>query len=290
MPDFDADAPPAIVIEPGEKLLTEAGLSAKPATGPVSILGAEPGDSLVVTIHDVKIEEAFWWWSPGTEAPSRQGIYGELGRYLEGMPRTVHPRLGEQVLLTIPISDGMLIFSDRVQVPLRPVVGTIGVAPAGKPQPTNLAGHYGGNYDCREIKPGARVHFPVAAPGAGLGLCDLHGAQPDGELLPGVECTGEVILSAEITKNSDLPMTFVESETHIHCIGCGATIQKATDDALAGMLGLIRKRLGLSMLEAAQLVGTQADIRVCQMVNHVINMRVSIPKEAVPHLELAQVR
>ena len=215
--------------------------------------------------------------------------YAGLVRDLDALDvrlKALAGKLGDQVLLSVPIVDSRLVFSDRVRVPLAPSVGTIGVAPDGKAVPTNLAGHHGGNMDCSEVRPGAVVHLPVSAPGALLGLCDLHGAQPDGELLPGVECTGRVTLDTRIRKKAWLPTTIVEALDHIQCIGSGANVLEAADDALAGMIALLTRQLGLSFLESAQLVGTQADIRVCQLSNAVINMRASMPKAAVPGLEL----
>ena len=299
MPEFDKSLSPVIEIEPGEKFVVETNLGAKPATGPASIIGAEPGDTLVVTIHEIKVLEAHWWWRwPTTNEtsygeptfsqgqPFRQGVYKELGKYLDGYPRREHPRLGPGVDATIPVEDNLLVFSEQLRVPLRPVIGCIGVAPAGEPRATNLSGHYGGNFDCREIEPGARVYFPVSAPGGLMGLCDVHGAQSDGELFPTVEVVADVTLSAEVSRGLSLPMIFVETEETIHSIGCGQDLAEATNDAIRGMIQVLEERLGFSFVEAAQLIGTCADIRICQLVDPVINMRVSMPKVAVPELKL----
>ena len=285
MANFDNGLAPAVEIKPGEKLIVETNLSAMPATGPIAILGAEAGDTLVVTIHHIEVLEAHWWYFD-SDNPFRRGAYQEINNHVGQYQRSVHPRLGPCIDLTIPVEDGFFVFSERLRVPLRPMIGCIGVAPAGEAQPTNLGGHYGGNMDCRDIEPGARVYFPVAAPGGLLGLCDVHGAQGDNEVFPTLDCIANVTLSADIRKGFVLPMIYVETEAYVHSIGYGTTIEEATNDAFAGMIQLLQNQLGLGYLEAAQLIGTSADVRICQLVNALINMRICLPKVAVPQLAL----
>lgn len=285
MANFDKHLAPAIEIEPGEKLIVETNLSARPATGPVGVVGAEPGDTLVVTIHDIQILEAHWWYFDSND-PFRREAYQEINNHLAQYTRSMHPRLGPCIDLTIPVEDGHFVFSERLRVPLRPLIGCIGVAPAGEPQPTNLSGHYGGNMDCREIEPDAQVYFPISAPGGLLGLCDVHGAQGDSELFPTLDCIADVTLSAVVRKGLSLPRTFVETDEFVHSIGYGKTIEEATDDAFAGMIQLLQNHLRLGYVEAAQLIGASADVRICQVVNPLINMRISLPKAVVPRLAL----
>jgi len=285
MANFDQGLAPAIAIDPGEKLVVETNLSALPATGPIAVRGAEPGDTLVVTIHQIDVLEAHWWYFD-SDNPFRRGAYQDINNHLGQYPRSAHPRLGPFIDVIVPVEDGSFVFSERLRVPLRPIIGCIGVAPACEPQPTNLGGHYGGNMDCRDIEPGARVYFPVAAAGGLLGLCDVHGAQGDSELFPTLDCIADVTLSADVRKGLVLPMTFVETEAYVHAIGYGATIEEATNDAFAGMIRLLQDQLGFGYLEAAQLIGAAADVRICQVVNPLINMRISVPKVVVPQLAL----
>ncbi|MCC7161980.1 MAG: acetamidase/formamidase family protein [Anaerolineae bacterium] len=284
MQDFDNALAPAIEIEPGEPIVVETNISARPATGPIAVRGSEPGDTLIVTIHSIEIQKAIWWWRTQSQEYCRQGVYKELEQVLDRYPRVEHPRMGTRVDLDILLEGKEIAFSDRLRVPLLPVVGCIGVAPAGKPQPTNYSGAFGGNFDCRDIGPGARVYFPISARGGLLGLCDVHGAQADGEVFPTVECQANVILSAEVRKGLTLPMTFVETSDTIQSIGCGKNVEDAINDAMRGMLQFVQQHLGLGYLEAAQVLGTFGDIRICQVVDPVINMRVVLPKAIVPSL------
>ena len=69
-------------------------------------------------------------------------------------------------------------------VPLRPMLGCVGVAPgfAAAPVATGDSGRFGGNMDFNEIVEGATVYLPVQQPGALLYFGDAHAAQGDGEL------------------------------------------------------------------------------------------------------------
>jgi len=289
MAQFARDLTPNIEIEPGEKLYVEAFLMAKPATGPIAVKGAEPGDTLVVTIHDIQIVETNYWVFPNDRAPFRTSgtsYFDELEKELASAPRKMHERFGEGVHMTIPIVNNHMVFSERLRVPLRPVIGVIGVAPEGEAIPTNWSGRHGGNMDCREVAAGAKVYFPVKAHGALLGVGDTHGAQHDGELLPAVECKSDVVLSAEVRKDLSLPMVFVESDDAYHCVGSGETMDEAIGDAIAGMIEVLKKRVGLNYVEACQLIAAWGDARICQAVNPVLNMRISLAKKALPEFRL----
>ena len=288
MTHFAKDLTPQIEIEPGERICVEATVMSRPATGPIAVKGAEPGDTLVVTIHDIKVVETNYWWFPTAQSFGTAAFdyFKELGKHLVSAPRKRDDRFGEGAHLGIPIENNELVFSERLRVPMRPVIGAIGVAPEGEPIPTNLAGRHGGNMDCREIAAGAKVYFPVAARGALLAVSDTHAAQADGELLPQVECKSDVVLSAEVRKDLSLPTVFVETDDGIHCIGSGPTIEDATGDAVIQTIEFLCKRAGLNYLEACQLIATWGDARICQAVNQVLTMRISLAKKALPNFRL----
>ena len=79
-----------------------------------------------------------------------------------------------------PIADGHFTFMG-VELPLNPMIGVIGVAPAGESVPCGTPGDHGGNMDTIGIREGAILRLPVFVKGAYLGLGDLHAAMGDGE-------------------------------------------------------------------------------------------------------------
>src|SRR5471030_2144431 len=83
------------------------------ATGPVAVLGAEPGDSLVAEILDIRPVE----WGVATLIPG----FGQLIEQVQA-PLT---RLFE-------VKDGMIRQNERISFPARPMVGVVGVATGGE--------------------------------------------------------------------------------------------------------------------------------------------------------------
>jgi amidase len=152
------------------------------ATGPVAVVGAEPGDSLVVEILDVQPIE----WGVATLIPG----YGQLIDKVQA-PLT---RL-------FKVEDGMVEMNERVRFPTRPMVGVVGVATAGDNVPNGLAGQHGGNLDDHLHGPGARIYFPVRQPGGMFAVGDMHASMGDGEVcFTGVEISGEVTVRFDLLK------------------------------------------------------------------------------------------
>jgi amidase len=166
-----------------DDLVTEIDLERiNSATGPVAVRGAEPGDSLVVEILDVRPIE----WGVATLIPG----FGQLIEHVQA-PLT---RLFEVV-------DGEIKMNDRVRFPAKPMVGVVGVATDGDTLSNGLAGRHGGNLDDHLHGKGARIYFPVRRPGAMFGVGDMHASMGDGEVcFTGVEIAGEVDVRFDLLK------------------------------------------------------------------------------------------
>ena len=198
---FGPDLQPVLEIEPGDvvtfetndcfsgqirsedDLVTDIDLGRiNSATGPVSVRGAEPGDSLVAEILDVRPIE----WGVATLIPG----FGQLDHLVDA-PLT---RLFE-------VRDGMVRMNERVSFPAKPMVGVVGVATAGETLATGQAGQHGGNLDDHWHGIGARIFFPVRQPGGMFAVGDMHAAMGDGEIcFTGVEIAGEVDIRFDVLK------------------------------------------------------------------------------------------
>src|SRR5450759_5344909 len=86
-----------------------------PATGPVFVEGAEPGDVLSVLVEHIDVAHS------GVMAVS--GEFGVLRERFQGMSFEM-----------IPIEDRFARVAGA-SIPVRPMIGVIGVAPAGSPVP-----------------------------------------------------------------------------------------------------------------------------------------------------------
>jgi amidase len=198
---FGPELEPVLEIEPGETvtfetndcftgqitsendLVTEIDLERiNSATGPVAVKGAEPGDSLVAEILDVRPIE----WGVATLIPG----FGQLIDEVQA-----------PVTRIFEVRDGEIHMNERVSFPVRPMVGVVGVATDGETLTTGLAGRHGGNLDDHLHGAGARIYFPVRQEGGMFAVGDMHASMGDGEIcFTGVEIAGEVDIRFDLLK------------------------------------------------------------------------------------------
>jgi amidase len=198
---FGPDLEPVLEVEPGatvtfetndcftgqitseDDLVTEIDFErVNSATGPVAVKGAEPGDSLVAEIVDVRpIEVGFACLIPG---------FGQLIDQVQA-----------PVTRLFRVEDGWIQMNEHVRFPARPMVGVVGVATDGETLGNGLAGRHGGNLDDHLHGKGARMYFPVRQPGGMFAVGDMHASMGDGEVcFTGVEIAGEVDIRFDLLK------------------------------------------------------------------------------------------
>ena len=203
-----------------------------PATGPILVRGAEPGDALCVEIQKIEL------------AP--QGFLAVKA----GMGLLAHLASGFATRM-VRIEGDRAFFSDQVSFPIRPMVGVIGTAPAGEGVSTGMPGPHGGNMDNRYIAPGSRVYLPVSVPGAWLGIGDVHGAMGDGEVtFIGLEICAEVSVRVELLKGRTLRRPLVETPEYWITTGDHLDAAQALRVAAEEMARWMQERMNLSFAEA----------------------------------------
>jgi amidase len=277
---FSAEHPPALRIQPGETIILEA-LDAldnqihsdedsatridlshvNAATGPVYVEGAKPGDTLVAEILDIQP----WDWGAALIIPG----FGFLQDTIPG-PYTKVFRLEE---------DGTARYGDKIRLPFKPMIGTIGVAPR-EPITTLSSGPHGGNLDTTDIKVGAKVFLPVFVEGALFGLGDVHSTMGDGEVCgTGIECGAEVTVRLDVRRDMPIQWPRIESETEIMTVASAEEgLEEAIRIALQDMIGWLQHDKGLSAEEAYVLVSMVGDVRISQIVDPAVTARVAVPK------------
>src|SRR5215212_10253226 len=159
-------------------------------TGPVAIVGAEPGDTLLVDI--VEVLPAAWGWT----------ACGPGGGAL------LQDELDEWVLHVWDLRDGAAaVFAPGIRVPLAPFCGVMGVAPAEPGRHSTIPpGRGGGNLDVRQLIAGATLSLPVEIPGALFSVGDAHAAQGDGEVAgTAIETDATVTLRFSLLKGHPIP-------------------------------------------------------------------------------------
>jgi amidase len=180
-----------------------------PVTGPVFVEGAEPGDVLAVTVHDVTPGPQGWSISlPGVGA----------------LARAMGP---EMFVRRIPVAGGRAQLAPGLSVPVAPMIGCIGVAPATGEASTVMPSYpTGGNMDLVDVRAGSTVLLPVAVEGARLSIGDLHAVMSRGESsFVAIEVAGTATVSLDVVKGWALPAPRVDTGTEVVCVGLGDPVQ-----------------------------------------------------------------
>jgi amidase len=234
-----------------------------PATGPLYIKGAKPGDVLRIDLLDLEV-------GPQSSMVTIPGE-GALGDVITEMETAILRREGNEV-----------VFKDRVRVPTRPMVGVIGVAPADQEVPTGTPGAHGGNMDCTLITAGNRVYFTVGVEGAMFGAGDLHAAMGDGEIVVcGAETPGAVRFKAEVVHLPGLPTPFVETSELVATIYSAPTVDEAVSGAIHRMAQFLTDFAKIPLNDAGMLMSLVGQLKFCQVVDPLKTVRFEFPKSVL---------
>ena len=171
------------------------------------------------------------------------------------------------------------MWDEELRIPLRPMIGVIGVAPAGEPVNCGTPGSHGGNMDNTAITAGATLYFPVYTDGALFGCGDMHAAMGDGEIsVSGAEAAGWATVTLDALPKLALTDPLIENATHLGVIASAESLDAAADRAVHEMVDLICDRTGKLAEEMVMLLSLVADVQVCQMVDPEKTVRFMVPK------------
>ena len=301
---FSRAHPPLARIRPGDTVATktidasgrdETGTvrarPSNPLTGPFYVEGAEPGDALVVRFSRVRMNRN-WGWSA-----YRLGLYSLTPESIEGIyPNRYRPNeiIAERanvvpwdldlVKQTVRLREPSSAVH-RLEFPAKPMLGCVGVAPAGDFAPTSSpSGAYGGNLDYNEIGEGSTVILPVYHPGALLFIGDGHALQGDGEPIgTGVETSMAVEFSVEVRKNVALTGPRVETREHIISIGSqpefASSLNRGLQMATSDMVSWLTTEYKMEPWAAHLLIGYQGRYDVVTVAGSVA---LRIPRAQLP--------
>ena len=234
-----------------------------PVTGPIFIEGAQVGDAVAVTFCD--FQPSGWGWTANIPG------FGLLA------DQFTEPALHIWEYDNQSMAPAM--YGPGGKVPLKPFVGTIGLA-------LNETGNHsvvpprrvGGNLDIRDNSVGTTLYLPVEVAGGLLSLGDTHAAQGDGEIC-GTAIESPMIVSVKIDLVKDANLRFPRFETdgpvtrHLDTKGYKATtgigddLMQAARDAVSGMIDWVSHTTGMSALEAYMLCSVCGDLRISEIVD-----------------------
>lgn len=231
-----------------------------PATGPLHIDGAEPGDILKVEILQIVLDD----W--GCMALMPKG--GPLGGFI-----------AEERSKIIPIKNNTAIFNEKIKIPISPMVGVIGTAPATGEVLNGTPGEHGSNMDCNKIQEGTTLYLPVNVPGGLLAIGDLHAVMGDGEVATcAIETRGEVTVKVSVLKNCNLPTPSLRTSEEYIAIASGETLDAASKAAGVKMLEFLQTATELDVYESIMLMSAIGNMEICQVVNPLVTARMTMPQ------------
>ncbi|MGO4343396.1 acetamidase/formamidase family protein [Pedococcus sp. 2YAF34] len=207
-----------------------------PVTGPVFVEGAEPGDALAVTIHDITFGDVGW----SVYIPGAGALAGPMGE--------------EWFVRRIPLRDGRAQLTERLDCAVEPMAGCVMVAPADGELSTVMPSYpTGGNMDLTDAAPGSTVYLPVQVPGALLSLGDLHAVMSRGESsFVAIEAAGRVTVSVDVVKGlgSRMRAPRVDTGRELVCVGLGDPVQDSIDMAYESLFSVLVDERGVSREDA----------------------------------------
>ncbi|GAB3866011.1 acetamidase/formamidase family protein [Dactylosporangium cerinum] len=236
-----------------------------PVTGPFRVPGAEPGDTLA--LHFIDIAPARDWGMSATFPH-----FGALtGTHTTAM---LQPPLDELVWrYTIDADAGVVRYHARrcdytVELPLDPMLGTVGVAPAGgEARSTIVPDRHGGNLDTPELRAGTTVYLGVNVPGAMFSIGDGHARQGQGEMCGvAVETAMHVTVAVDVIRGVVTPWPRIETDHQLISIGAARPLEDAFRISQHDLVTWTAELTGLDILDAYQLVsqaGRAAPGNVC---------------------------
>lgn len=272
--EIGKDNSPTLHVEPGEEFevetqtagslpenfsdgeeLREKLVGGNVTSGCIYIEGAKPGDMLTVHIGEIQLAEVGYTYFGGSNG-AMPAWFGAGGIGAHGK--------------VVKIKNDKIIWNDQLEIPAKPMLGYVGVAPASERYHNGWAGYWGGNFDAQEVTTGAKVHLPVQVPGALLHVGDMHAIQGDGEICGagGIETEGIVKLRCELSpKPESMRLPRIENDTHIIAVAMARPAEDAFRAALQSLILWIEEEYGLSRGESYLLLGQVLEARCTQFVD-----------------------
>jgi amidase len=245
-----------------------------PMVGPIYIEGAEPGDAIAINFRKIRPNRGTAW------SYYRLGLFSLSAATIEGLYPNVYkmdlvrPGRSDLLIWDVDTVRGTVKLREpvsakhRLEFPMEPMLGVVGVAPAGDFAPTSgPSREYGGNMDFNEIREGSTVLLPVFHPGALLFIADGHALMADGEPTgAGIETSMDVELTVDLKKRAQLTGPRVVTRDYIISVGSQAefisTLDRAVQLATSDMVRWLTQEYGMEPWAAHMLIGAKGEYEI----------------------------
>ena len=251
----------AQVLQSGAKLYDN------PVTGPIHVEGAKKGDTLVVDIVDIQIPDR----GLTTIVPG----FGSLEGWLNTSPPLTKFSVIHNGKVHYKTDDGR-----EISFPVKPFIGTIGVAPPAESISTISPYKHGGNMDVADVCKGNQLLLPVGVDGALFAAGDVHAAQGDGEICgTGVEIPAILTFKFDVLKGKKIEWPRIESSEEIMTAASARPLEDAARLAFRELINWLHEDFGFSAYDAYMLLSLTAKARIAQIVDPLYTVVAKFPKE-----------
>jgi acetamidase/formamidase len=251
--------------------------------GPFYIEGATPEDTLVIKILKIELNR-----DTAVSAVSPGGISAVAGDSRTRMLNEPLPRQRFEWKLDRARNVGILELpnsaSKRIELPLRPMLGRLAVAPQGDEEFGGLwPGNFGGNMDSSDAREGTTVYLPIFHDGALFYFGDVHALQGDGEIVgSGLETTANVTFQFDLIKGRRIRWPRMEDENDIMVAGSVRPLVDAFRIAHVELIEWLVEEYGFEKMEAYQVVSQGGHARVANVVDPNYTVMAKFPKKLLP--------
>jgi len=278
---LDPRNPPAISIDSGEELMVETWDAFEgardpksleesalrgPATGPIYVNGAEPGDALKVEFISITPKEgAVHMVRPGRG-------------FLETEFTDAYPTV-------MALEDGHAVLPSGVRLPLAPSMGLVATTPTYPQSTASDSGPYGGDIDMKELIAGSTLYLPVFVPGGLLAMGDCHALVGDGAVAgTGAECSADTLIRVTVEKEMRLSCPRALTLDYFVVLSYGEEPGPAMRQAVREMVDFLVKEKGMAPYDAYTLLSLAGDVRISRTFRPISPVKMMLSRQVLEQL------
>lgn len=256
-----------------------------PLTGPFYVEGALPGDTLVVHFNHIRLNRDTAISSPLITSSALNPGYVEQRKKVEDYNSDWKlDRESGFASLQKPTET-----MKNYKVPLAPMLGCVGVAPAGGMRyRSGFLGGFGGNMDYNQLREGVTVYLPVSVPGALLFVGDGHALQGAGELTGNaLETSMDIEFTVDFVTGGAPPNPRMENGEYLMASGIAGSLDDAFRGATTNLVRWLEKTYKLNAAEVSSVLGTAVVYEIAEVVDPQVHVVAKIPKSVLLNLKPA---
>lgn len=278
---LDPENEPAIYVDSGEELVVEtwdaflgqrdaekldAQALKAPASGPIYVNGAKPGDAIRVDFHSITPV----WDAAHMVLPGRGFLDAEFT---------------DAYSTVMSIEDGHVVLPGGTRLRISPSMGFVATTPTYPQSTASDSGPYGGDIDMKELVAGSSMYLPVFVPGGMLTMGDCHAVVGDGAVAgTGAECASEAHVTVTVEHDMGLTTTRALTPDYFVVLSYGEELGPAMKQAVKGMVDFLVEEKGMAPYDAYSLLSIAGDVRVSRTFRPISPVKMMLSREALEQL------